>query len=78
MISICFSMEANDKKRWALFKENVTTKLNKPHFKLLCELHSKYFKHTYYEPCTCTPNTVKQWINQLNDLYEKDNNNQQT
>ena len=33
-------------------------------------LHSKYFKHSYYLPCSCSPKTWNQWIAQLNDVYD--------
>ena len=47
--------------------------LTRVQFDLVCELHAKYFKHKFYKPCTCNPQTIKQWIAQLNDVYEKDN-----
>lgn len=74
---ICFSMEAKHKKEWQVFKEQVKNKLNKEQFELVCSLHAHYFNHTFYRPCTCTPRTIKQWIDQLNKLYEEDNNNKQ-
>jgi len=34
-------------------------------------LHAKYFKHSFYKPCTCSGKTWQQWISQLNLIYEK-------
>lgn len=64
-------MEQVDKKDWEVFKAEVTNKLSQKNFKLLCALHAKYMKHTYYEPCSCRPKQLKQWIKDLDDLYNK-------
>lgn len=68
-------MEAVDKIAWEDFRLNVTTKIDKKYQDVLYKLHAKYFKHRYYKPCSCNPNTVKTWIAQLNDIYEQDKNN---
>ena len=65
-------MDQADKIDWEVFRLEVTTKLNKKQFELVCQLHSKYFNHRYYKPCTCSPKVIKQWIGQINDLYEQD------
>jgi len=36
-------------------------------FKLMCQLHSKYFNHKYYEPCTCNKRILRDWIQQLDN-----------
>jgi len=40
---------------------------------VIASLHSKYFKHSFYKPCSCAGSvkTWQQWISQLNDLYEQ-------
>ena len=53
-------MEQVDKKDWEVFKAEVSNKLSQKNFKLLCALHAKYMKHTYYEPCSCRPKQLKQ------------------
>jgi hypothetical protein len=64
-------MNKDDILIWQDFKENVRNKLTPEYRKILCELHAKYFNHRYYEPCTCNGKIYKQWINQLNKLYDK-------
>lgn len=63
-------MERLDKIEWEKFRGNPKSTISKDEYKLVCELHAKYFNHKYKEPCTCNPKTIKQWIGQLNNLYE--------
>ena len=35
--------------------------------------HSKYYKHSYYIPCTCSPKTINRWIKDINILWENEN-----
>lgn len=65
-----------DRKDWEIFRSNNKSSLNRKEFGLICELHAKYFNHRYYEPCTCNPKTIKTWIRQLNDVYERNNDNE--
>jgi hypothetical protein len=39
-------------------------------FELVCDLHSRYKKHSYYKPCTCNPKEIKRWIDHLNEIYQ--------
>lgn len=64
-------MNKQERKDWLDFKENVTSKLNQPQFKLLCKLHAKYYKHKYYEPCSCRPKEITMWIADVDRLYNK-------
>ena len=68
-------MDKIDKKDWEKFRTNTKNVLSKEEFTMICELHAKYFNHTFYKPCTCSPKTIKSWIAQLNDIYEQDKNN---
>lgn len=63
-----------DKKDWELFRSQNRTKITRDEFAMICELHAKYYNHPYHQPCTCNPNTIKTWIRQLNDVYERNNN----
>ena len=65
-------MEQIDRQDWQRFKSEVSTKLSQENYKLLCKLHSKYYNHTYYEPCSCRPKTLKQWITQIDKIYNND------
>jgi hypothetical protein len=33
-------------------------------------LHSEYYKHKFYEPCTCSPKTINKWIKELNVIWD--------
>lgn len=59
-----------DRLDWYRFKSEVKHSLNQKQFKLVCELHSKYFNHKFYKPCTCNPAVIKEWIAQIDKLYE--------
>ena len=39
--------------------------------KVIATLHAKYYKHTFYKPCSCSGKTWQQWVSQLNDIYER-------
>lgn len=68
-------MDKLDRKDWEKFRSSKKNVLSKEEFTMVCELHAKYFNHTYYKPCTCSPKTIKGWIAQLNDYYEQDPDN---
>lgn len=67
MESVKFNKEEYDK--WTEFKAANGKSINRPEQELIAGLHSKYYKHSYYLPCTCTPKTYIAWIKQLNDIY---------
>ena len=67
-------MDKLDRLDWEKFRSSQKNVLSKEEFTMVCELHAKYFKHTFYKPCTCRPKTIKSWIAQLNDYYEQDPN----
>ena len=68
-------MDKIDQKDWQKFRSSQKNVLSKEEFTMVCELHAKYFNHTFYKPCTCSPKTIKSWIAQLNDIYEQNTNN---
>ncbi len=61
-------MELKDKERWLEISQELNGKMKRDQFKVLCELHAKYFNHPYHEPCSCSPKRIVQWIEQLNKL----------
>ena len=67
MESVKFNKEEYDK--WTEFKAANGKSINRQEQELIARLHSKYHKHSYYLPCTCTPKTYIAWIKQLNDIY---------
>ena len=56
---------------WTKFIEKESDTLSKEEQELLARLHSIYFKHSYYLPCTCSPKTYNTWISQVNLIYNK-------
>ena len=67
-------MVKEDRLDWYKFLAEVKHSLNRDQFQLVCELHAKYFNHKFYKPCTCSPKTIKQWINDITKLYDKTEN----
>ena len=63
-------MEKLDLMDWEKFRANPTSQISHEEYKLVAELHAKYFKHSFYLPCKCSPKIINQWIAQINDLYE--------
>jgi hypothetical protein len=37
----------------------------------IAHLHAKYYKHTYYFPCSCSKSTWQQWVDDINKIYER-------
>ncbi len=56
-----------DKIIWQGIKHRTKTRMTNEDFKLMCTLHSKYFNHKYYEPCTCNKRNIRKWIEQLDN-----------
>ena len=56
-----------DKIIWQGVKHRTTSKMSNQDFKIMCQLHSKYFNHKYYEPCTCNKRILRDWIHQLDN-----------
>ena len=65
-------MELEDVQWWYDFKKRYNgTKLDGSDFNILCELHSKYFNHSFYKPCSCNGGKViKQWAKELDDFFK--------
>lgn len=63
-------MEAQDQTRWEKFREKKRNSLTQGEFEMISRLHAKYFKHSFYKPCTCSPKTINKWIADLNMYYE--------
>ncbi len=62
-------MEERDKKDWEKFRANTSDRIVREEVELISQLHSKYFKHKYKVPCSCSPKTIQGWIEDLNDVY---------
>ena len=55
---------------WYDFQNNKSNTLTEIEFKLICTLHADLYAHKYYEPCTCSPKRIKEWIAQITRIYE--------
>ena len=54
---------------WQDFRKSKRTTISNEEFEMIAKLHSIYFKHQFYLPCTCSPKTIILWIKQLNELF---------
>ena len=59
----------DDYKLWSRFRESKNNTITRGEFRLVCLLHSQYYKHKYFEPCTCNPKLINKWIKELNIVY---------
>jgi len=67
------NFEELDYKDWELFRQGTKDVISSIEFQLVCNLHSKYYKHSFYKPCTCSPKTINKWINDLNIIWNNGN-----
>lgn len=63
-------MEAQDQTSWEKFREKKRNSITQGELETISRLHAKYFKHSFYKPCTCSPKTINKWIADLNMYYE--------
>ena len=54
---------------WAAYLRIATDRLNQEQYKMVCRLHADLYAHPYHEPCTCSPKRIKEWIAQINKIY---------
>jgi hypothetical protein len=59
-----------DYAKWENFRLGTKSHLDTAEFELVCKLHSTYYKHKYEKPCTCNPRRIKQWIKDLNVIWD--------
>lgn len=53
------------------FKTNYKNELKKTDLEQIASLHSVYFGHSFYKPCTCNQNgrdEIKRWVQELDKL----------
>jgi len=63
--------EKDDFKRWSKFRVGKKQYLSRGEFDMVSFLHSKYYKHSFYLPCTCSPKTINKWITDLNTIWNR-------
>jgi hypothetical protein len=63
-------MNENEHNKFAEIKKTGFTKGNQDDVsKFIANLHAKYFNHTFYLPCSCSPKTWQTWIDELNVIH---------
>ena len=67
------TFKKKDYERWKLFRLGKKSYLSRKEFEMVCKLHASYYRHSYYLPCTCNPKTIKQWITDLNKIWDNGN-----
>lgn len=55
---------------WKEIQERITHKISNADFKIMCQLHAKYFNHKFEIPCSCNKAKIRQWLFQLNDILK--------
>tara|TARA_R100001377_G_C3150659_1_gene96151 strand:+ start:359 stop:568 length:210 start_codon:yes stop_codon:yes gene_type:complete len=63
----------DDYKLWKEFRISKSNSISKVEFRMVCLLHSQYYKHKYHEPCTCNPKKINRLIEDLNIIWDNDN-----
>lgn len=66
-------MEVGHKQDWEVFKAELTGTLTQPQYRLICKLHSIYYKHKYTEPCSCNGKLFLKWIADIDKVYDANN-----
>lgn len=65
-------MELDDLNWWKDFKQRFNGyKLSSEDYAHISFLHSKYFNHSFYKPCTCNTKTIKGWAKELDEFFKK-------
>ena len=58
-----------DYEDWSIFRQGTKDVISATEFDLVCDLHAKYHKHSFYKPCTCNPKIINKWIADLNVIW---------
>ena len=56
-----------DIQTWLEVKSRIVNKITNQDYKILCQLHAKYFNHKYKEPCTCNKENLRNWIKDVDN-----------
>ena len=59
-----------DYEKWRIFRMGDKHSIDTSELELVSKLHSRYFKHKYRVPCTCSPKRINEWIAELNKIWE--------
>ena len=59
-----------DYKLWKAFRISKSDTILRTEYRMVCLLHSQYYKHKYTEPCVCNPKKIYKWIKDLNIIWD--------
>tara|TARA_R100000995_G_scaffold84644_1_gene64056 strand:+ start:79 stop:300 length:222 start_codon:yes stop_codon:yes gene_type:complete len=59
-----------DYEQWTKFRMVDNSVITKKELEMVSYLHSQYYKHSYYIPCTCSPTKINRWIKDLNIVWD--------
>jgi|TARA_R110000803_G_scaffold94285_1_gene161874 hypothetical protein len=62
----------DDYKTWEAFRISKSDTILRAEYQMVCLLHSQYYNHAYYEPCTCNPKIINKWIKDLNIVWDNE------
>ena len=60
-------------KDWEKFRMGKNDVITATEFEMVAKLHSVKFNHSYFKPCTCSPQTINKWIKDLNTIWDNGN-----
>ena len=64
-------MVEEDRILWQAFlNRKRQNEIDRQQIELIARLHSELYKHKYNEPCTCNGSVYRQWIEEINKVYE--------
>lgn len=62
-------LEKKEHERYAEIRKE--KKLSPTNAEYIAHLHAKYFNHSYYFPCSCSKSTWQEWVDGLNEIFER-------
>ena len=60
-------------KDWEKFRMGKNDVITATEFEMVAKLHSVKFNHSYFKPCTFSPQTINKWIKDLNTIWDNGN-----
>ena len=54
---------------WSDFRKGKKQYLQNDEYRIICELHAKYFNHKLKYVCKCSPKSIQKYIDDLNEYY---------
>ena len=63
----------DDYNKWNKFRNSKLDSITKSEYKIVSQLHAKYYKHQLHYPCPCSPTVIKRFIKELNLVWDNGN-----